>query len=150
LAEIGLVHRANVLPYVENDEADQPDLQDRFGPVLHEFGEARGRRPWKQARPIGIAFFGIFGDRRGIVDHFAAIDDYRQATVSGRRQLALFGKAPWYRLDLESLVSQRHPGAPAEWAEPPVWIGPGEIVHCYGHSRPGCVFAAHYGPSRPS
>src|SRR5205085_1541018 len=92
----------------------------------------------------------VIGDRRRIMHDPAVIDDDRHPPVIGLRQFVLFGEAPRHGLDRETLVGQRHLGAPAEWAEAALRLDTGEIVQCDGHggSSTGQT-RRHYGASVP-
>jgi hypothetical protein len=64
----------------------------------------------------------------------AVIDDDRDPSVIWLRQPLLLGEAPRHRLDLEALMRERHAGAPAERAEPPLCFRAGEIVERDRHA----------------
>src|SRR5215469_1298995 len=50
------------------------------------------------------------------------------------RDYAFLGKPPWDRFDVQLLVRERHPDAPAIGTEPAIGFLSGEIVHFDRHS----------------
>src|SRR5205823_5357248 len=94
LPEIGLVLRVEVAVDVEEDEPDQTDMDDGFGPVLHEASETAPDLAAEQGRPIGVMLLEMIGDRAGIVHDRVAVPDDRHPSLIGRGQLVFFDKAP--------------------------------------------------------
>jgi hypothetical protein len=92
-AEIGLILRRAVTMDVEHDETDQPGLQYRFGPVLHEALQRPPSCAAEQRRPVGIALLEVIGYRRRIMDDPIAINDDRYPARIWLRQLVLFREA---------------------------------------------------------
>ncbi len=108
-------------------------MQRTVRPAVDKSGKREPCPTTKQRWQIGISFFQMQGNGKGIPDDCTAIIDHRYGFLPAPLNRTDLGEQRRHGFHIEPLVGQRHAGAPTGRGKPQITVGCAKIIQLDGH-----------------